>query len=442
MDYSELIYDYLDGELNPTLEDKLFAEMSVNQDLRSDFAKQIKINNFALEDMNAMQIPSETTAAIFSNLGFSIPASSVPTSTFAYYFSWLKNNKLRKASIAMLLLFIGFGAGWMLNNVSDNSIQNNTQFQFAKLGNSSQQQSSDEKIDPNNSTGVLLSHNLAKASFPIASSIEDKKENRHTNNNKIGNDRAYSQKYDNSISQGKAKQLNTIENNTDKPIYESRILASNEQNNPAVNDVSGGNSSFAALSPAFQSNRESDYSSMPFSSFNKPISSMNFNSSPIESHFEAVVNTRAFRISKELSQPDDKSFFSGSSVSILYKINDEHYLGGDFGEDEFYQQFMYNNGEQLIEYQQAPNYYWGAVSYKYLPQYLNLFDAAQVYAKASIGGCKAGAIGKMQMGISYKLTPSLNAFVGGEFSTLLFNIRNDFYYSKKFEVLYGISLNL
>lgn len=161
-----------------------------------------------------------------------------------------------------------------------------------------------------------------------------------------------------------------------------------------------------------------------------------------DSDFETTLYSRGLRIAKQLPVADDKSFFSGSSISLMYKLNDEHYIGGDFGEDEFYQEFFYQNGEQNVLYKQAPNYYWGAISYKYLPQFLKIGDFAQPYAKLSVGGCKAGVIGKAQLGFNLQINRSLNAFIGGEYNSLFFNIRRDFYTSHKFEILYGISINL
>jgi hypothetical protein len=73
MDYSKLIHEYLDGELNTPLEDALFAGLSTNTELRTEFSQQIKLHIVAQNDMGAISPPTESTNKIFSSLGFSIP---------------------------------------------------------------------------------------------------------------------------------------------------------------------------------------------------------------------------------------------------------------------------------------------------------------------------------------------------------------------------------
>ncbi len=43
MDYSRMIHDYLDGELDQMQQDILFAELATNQDMRVDFSQQVKL---------------------------------------------------------------------------------------------------------------------------------------------------------------------------------------------------------------------------------------------------------------------------------------------------------------------------------------------------------------------------------------------------------------
>ena len=74
MSYSRLIHEYLDGQTDIVQEDILFAELAKNPDLRIEFNEQVQLQNVALTDMRTITPPAETTNAIFSKLGFTIPS--------------------------------------------------------------------------------------------------------------------------------------------------------------------------------------------------------------------------------------------------------------------------------------------------------------------------------------------------------------------------------
>lgn len=416
MNYRELIYEYLDGELDPVIEEKLFAEMSLDQELRDEFSQQVKINNFALQDMTAMQVPSETTAAVFSNLGFTIPPS-IATNTPTPFLAFLKSKRFAKASLSLAALILTFISGWWMSSVT-NTVQPIDESQNTACI----METSGSANKPTSNSANLLkytysSHSIAKhtqmASTDLATTSTNRTNSNSITNNENANNEAISDE---------------IVDTEDIVINDETALKEATQNVTVPQMLS-----YSSLN-----GNVADFS---FSGNENQVFDLIANNNP-DSDFETTLYTRGFRIANELPVADDKSFFSGSSISLMYKLNDEHYIGGDFGEDEFYQEFYYQNGEQNVLYKQAPNYYWGAVSYKYLPHFLRIGNFAQPYTKLSVGGCKAGAIGKAQIGLNFQINKSLNAFIGGEYNTLFFNIRRDFYTSHKFEFLYGISINL
>lgn len=430
MDYSELIYNYLDGELPPILEDKLFAEMSINQDLRNEFAKQIKINNFALNDLNSIQIPSDVTSKVFSNLGFSIPANNLMKSNFAINKNWIKNNKYRLAVLISTILVLSISGTLLLKDAFDS---NNVLI-------NSQRNSFSNVVNQNTENNLINQQN--EASIPLASSLIDRnssikgKQKNQTNSN-LSNSNYYLKNQNSSIISKSDKNKEIIQQNKSNDIAEKLYLEDIKQPNNLNTNYK---QSIATLTPAnfdnFSSNTAINYFHQ--NEFNNQLMLI----PDVKSNFELTINTRAFRNSKSIAFADEKSFFSGSSISLMYKINEEHYIGGSFGENEFYQEFLYHNGDQLTLYQQMPNYYWGTFSYKYIPKYLNIGNIAQIYAKTGVGGCKAGVIGELQLGLNIPITQSLNGFIAGDYSTLIYNINREFYNSNKFEILYGISLNL
>ncbi|MER3329310.1 MAG: hypothetical protein RIF34_07010, partial [Candidatus Kapaibacterium sp.] len=80
MSYNQMIHEYLDTGLKQPQEDALFQALASDQALRVDFQQQLSIMKIASNDMNSISPPIETTSAVFSSLGFSIPSGAATTS--------------------------------------------------------------------------------------------------------------------------------------------------------------------------------------------------------------------------------------------------------------------------------------------------------------------------------------------------------------------------
>jgi hypothetical protein len=78
MSYQKQIHDYLNGDLTPDEEKKLFDELSDNPALREELAMQIKLQQTVQKDIASNAISPATTAAIFSALNFTVPHKDLP----------------------------------------------------------------------------------------------------------------------------------------------------------------------------------------------------------------------------------------------------------------------------------------------------------------------------------------------------------------------------
>ncbi len=76
MTYDQMIHEYLDTGLNGANEDALFQALASDQSLRGEFEQQLSMMKIASNDMNNISPPIESTNAVFSSLGFSIPSGS------------------------------------------------------------------------------------------------------------------------------------------------------------------------------------------------------------------------------------------------------------------------------------------------------------------------------------------------------------------------------
>ena len=86
MEYSELLYDFVDGTTDVTQEQTLFAALASHEDLRADLKQLLAMKTAVQNDSKAFNPPAESTLALFSTLGFAAPpmvSPSVAKASFA-----------------------------------------------------------------------------------------------------------------------------------------------------------------------------------------------------------------------------------------------------------------------------------------------------------------------------------------------------------------------
>ncbi|NOY06969.1 MAG: hypothetical protein GXO82_10150 [Chlorobi bacterium] len=78
MNNSELLLEFLDGDLSPDQEDALFSALASNSELRREMKDHLAISSAIRDDVEAFTPPVESTRNIFSTLGFQAPVPPPP----------------------------------------------------------------------------------------------------------------------------------------------------------------------------------------------------------------------------------------------------------------------------------------------------------------------------------------------------------------------------
>ncbi len=422
MEYSRLINDYLEGELHPVLEDNLFSELALNQDLRFELNKQIKIHMLIKSNMNSITIPSESTEAIFGNLGFSIPSASSNFGS-SVFTRFTRSLTMRKSYKYFMGIATAILVAFMIYTNLGNDAANTTQIQSSYLPTFSVNSN-----DNSNSSNYPLSTNHSgignnKPSLPIKPVVSA--------NNSFS---AASEAFDNN-------QLVSNDNSTQE-LLSKELSAVNEMPNQQMNypieNSYSGNSAFNSEKHTIALNSIMQNSIIQNQSLLR-IPEFSHNSIGIEVSW----SKQNFNINKPQNLPDDdKTFAFGSNFSILYKIDSYHSVGFDFGEETFPQEFIHFNGEQNTTIKQNPNYQWFVATYRYKASNLQLLDMITPFTKIMFGGARGGVLAKAQLGISWQLNSLLSANISGEYGSLLYNVNKNLYHSDKFGIMYGLTVHL
>jgi len=125
--YQQHIHEYLDGALPAHLQEELFSEMSMNEELRKEFSLQLSVQQKVSADVATIIAPDDIKENVFAQIGLPLhsPVSSVsealiPLPAFSGFFSI--------GSIAFIALITGAFSTWFFLQVNNTTpLQGNTE---------------------------------------------------------------------------------------------------------------------------------------------------------------------------------------------------------------------------------------------------------------------------------------------------------------------------
>lgn len=103
---SEMLTQYMDGELDPSMIPAFENELSTNSELQSEYREMLAIREAVQKDVKKLVPPYETTATLFESLGISY-TSSIATSSSVGMTVWQQLMMPLVASLSAALLTIG-----------------------------------------------------------------------------------------------------------------------------------------------------------------------------------------------------------------------------------------------------------------------------------------------------------------------------------------------
>ncbi len=408
MSYSRLIHEYLDGQTDIVQEDILFAELAKNPDLRIEFNEQVQLQNVALTDMRTITPPAETTNAIFSKLGFTIPSKEfmnrisvasegqVAIKSSSSFTSFLKKHSATLASIVITALLT---TGIFM--ITDDRFQ---------------------KTSDNNKIA------MNKAEIPV---VVSKNSSINNNNNII--------KVSNSVNVSSFKHNDNLAANTPESFPAKDI----EPVETKFEDR--GISSFKTLT---NSNQKINNSIMQVES---PITDLvglkpasNFN----DGNFAIILtyqNTNPTNINIDSRLLN--GFEANLSLTALYKIGDDWYIGGQFGKENIAMNFTRDLYGEQLNYQENPSLWFAGATVRWSPLIDNLIGISlnnmfRPFSQIMIGTTNnGGVLANTQIGII--LTPYNNFAInlGYDYKAFFYSIDGKTENTIKSGATFGLGLS-
>jgi hypothetical protein len=465
MSYSKFIHDYLDGELNDSQKDVLFAELAQNPDMRFEFDQHVRLNSIAKSDMSTISPPIETTYAIFSGLGFSIPsngfiknlsrnadrynvaAQSSMRDFLKRHFSTILTAILASAVTALIILFYIRQTNPALVE-STNNINGKGKSTLPMI-------SSFENSNDNKSNNGIDKDNSLSNGNPYYAELAAGNSGKTGKTNKSGNSGNHNYKYGTH---------NTRSNNNRSLFADGRNQSNKsglDENQLYGTDMGGNSITKLQQSGFYKENNSKDIAYNQFvnsESKNKQgkyadiiqanlVNGLNpgfdnkltIDLTPFIDNTKYAVEFRNFtdikNPSSDAQNPANRNF-ENMSIACLYKLNPYQAFGIEVGRQQFLLNYKWQTGTR----EQKSMYVWYGAFYRQSLPELSPIDNIYPYYQAFAGGTLGGPLLRAQAGVQLKYG-NLSGTVAIEPVFLFYNVQGNLYLANKLGIAWGINYN-
>lgn len=422
--HNDWIQDLLDGELDSMHEQQLFAELSVNGDLRTELRQQLAIRSAVHHDRMSLVPPAALTNSVFAGLGFATPLAGAAAGAAAggsALVQWLGRLGLPIISaIAAAGLTIAVSEG-----VGSTSIPPPTSITSAEVvipPVAGAEPTADAPQSAITSTPGTSTRTSSRADLERIRELE--RVNRRLTE-ELRDSRQRLASAEDELSQRLSSSVATStydEPHTEQPTTEQRELAA-----VPISSID--------LSTTIMLQRETAtpmYSPRTLPATSDYILYPSF-----------LVQLRGLSTSNitDVSAAPDTRWYDHIGVALMYQLSDRSTVGVEFGSEPFPQVFEGSRSGQVIRYEQQPSSMWAGAMYRHtFPRFGNSYLAP--FGQALIGGTKFGPLGRATVGLQYAPAGPLSFILGLEGTMMGYQFQDRWFSSSKFGLTYGLAVRL
>lgn len=413
MEYSQMIYEFVDGSLELEHEGELFLALSSNEELRSELKQNMAIKTAIKTDTAAFSPLPKSTMNIYKSLGFAAPAAtggsasvSRPARLWGKYSQGITGGLASAAATVIIML--------LLLKPGNSDID-----QYS--GYAEKHGSGDIETIIQNDIPVTDSH----SDEALADGAEPQKETIKTVIKYVpvyievesGQQKASYAKA--TQDQNEISPLNySAPEKQNLSIASPRFTEGKEQlmvQGPGLNDI-------ASLTPELEDPDKGMYQYHSLSA--------------------EFRGTQSWDMPETSLNPEKYQAFNNIAAAIFWEYNDELHLGGEYRRENFYQEFegKKQNGD-LYEFAQNPNLSYIGFALRYKPEWLST-DNLNPYGQVSLGGTTAGPILRGMIGGEYNFAERVSFVFGLEWNYFRYQHQGNWWSSQKWGAHYGINYRI
>ncbi len=380
MDNYDILNQYIDGELSREAEKDFFLRIAGDDNMHGRLRNISAMRSSIQSNSASMAPPVESTAAVFSALGFNPPAST--SAPFPFLRShWQKGAMSILTLIIIYLLFFGNANNIGISDGSDNI------------------------------SGPTVENTTQKSSIPMIDS-RDNEESAQTE-----------------------PEIRTVV----KYVYVQVPVEKDDETNEYIPEIVNGKFKHTLLHTSSYPTGPEGLGFVNGPGYNDMFSGIDLPLDPIglDIEFRGAQNVHFPGASVN---PAETALFNNYALTTLYNVGAGFKVGLDLRNENFFQQ--YGGMDELgryVSYEQQPNLTSLSLVIRYSYKYSEvLFPFAQIAG----GGNKGGYLMRGMAGLEYAPYTNLGFVIGLEYSNFGFSYQGDNYYSNKMGLHYGVNLKL
>lgn len=413
---AEMLHLYIDGELNIMDEQPLFAELNINEELRSEMRDLLSIRRSVQNDSEAFAPPVESASFIFSKVGLNPPVSIPPpevlqpiATTGTTFFS----NLFRYVWAPILATVVSIiGTSIILTNYYNNKIEQvksaaTSKTSFDKFTETKENSNINKEIIPRITENKNISNHQ-----PKVVTFNRKNTVKHIGFETVSNDKE-------------------VENAQESLKVDNPIFERNLSKTPFIIVNKNYNSAF---NPSFNLNQ------IPFD--NSLNSKFLRNKSDESSYSIYLRGIYAKSYPNTDLNTASNPLFTNMSLGAYISGGRHLQFGLEIGQEAFSQIFYNMENGIKWQYKQNPVIFWGAFGALVRTDKIAYLGGVQPFGQLLIGGNQLGPLGKLITGIQLN-SPEIGVglLLGLEGSMLFYTNQSTWYTSRKLGFTFGTSFN-
>lgn len=134
-------------------------------------------------------------------------------------------------------------------------------------------------------------------------------------------------------------------------------------------------------------------------------------------------------------QPDRNSLLSTSAIGLQYTLSENHAIGIEVGREPFAMQFYGYTEDTRLRYEAYPALLWGVATYQYRRQ---VGRYVEPFVQIGIGATEFGLLGRSTLGVVYRPAPSLGVMIGLEGALMRYVHQSVPYWTPNIGITYGV----
>ncbi len=393
----EQINQLLDGELDTMMEQSLYGRLAVDAELRAEMREQLAMRLAIQEDRALLVPPAALTNNVFSGLGFAAPLAGAAAGAAG---GSMLTQWLSRLGIPIASALAATGLTIALSNGGAPSSSQVAQTTSVVAGQTPSAPILPEKITTVNEVPTTPTMRTVYVTDPH---VREQLALLEAENNRL-----------------RAELANrpTVEVSTSETTVQ-------QHEQPRLAEV--------RLVQAYSPQRTADV---------QPYAVQALRTAPSTEFLPGVsLQVRGFSLNalQSTQAPEQSDWYSNLGLSFLYRFSNNHSAGIELGNESFPMIFQGDRNGQVIQYEQFPTAFWVGATYRFTGNSFSAFPAAP-YAQATLAGSQFGPIGRVAGGIQYTPLGPVSFLLGVEAASLAYSFQNQWYFSPKVGLTYGMAV--